>query len=209
MKISANSAGIDLEITEADEKFMQKVSSHNFFGIFGDQIAKWRWQNAIRIVGKASAIATKNNIELNIIPSKFLQQVIDASSLDEDDNLQNMWANLLVNKSCGVGVNILYVDILKSLEPIEAELIQELYLQSNDSIDEMFNFSKILVAKTAFTDINLRVVVHKLYGFNILRPPLMKGISVGRFSPALETTDEFHFSELGLDFCKKCNGVEE
>ena len=213
MKIKADATGLGVDITDSDKEFASKISKHNLFGMLGDQIASWRFRNAVRIFRKTEQLAKENGVSINFVPSKFLQQFVEASSLEEDDSLQSMWANLLVNKSkSSNSVNILYINILKSLEPIEAELLQLLYRQSGASTSTVFSFEVVLQSSST-TDIGLKVIIHKLYGFNVLRPPLMQGIAIGSpsgsHSPAVETTDAFRFSELGLDFCQKCGaGVE-
>ena len=206
MKIKADTTGLDLEITDSDKEFASKISKHNLFGMLGDQIASWRFQNAVRVFRKTEQFAKENNVSVNLVPSKFLQQFIDGSSLEEDINMQDMWANLLLSKSQDENaVNILYVNILKSLEPLEATFLDGAFRGSNGDTRTTFNIQQ--VASEMNIEINtLRIIVYKMYSFNILRPPFFSGIAMWNTNnnPAVETPDMFRFSELGLDFCNKC-----
>jgi hypothetical protein len=143
------------------------------------------------------------------VAPKFLSQFFESASLEEDETLQDMWANLLLNKSLNPKTNGHYITILKDLEPLEAKLLDELFRQSNMSTGTQYEFSLIMKSSNNSMSVEeLSVLIQKMYGFNILRPPLLEGISIGPYSPAVETVDQFRFSEMGLDFCKKCTTLK-
>jgi Abortive infection alpha len=203
---------IEAEINEADYGFLQKIANSNFVGLIGgDWIQLWRWNNLTKIAEKVRKKCEELRLDPQLVAPKFIKEFFESASLEEDDAIQEMWANLLVNKSVGQDVNIHYLNVLKSLEPKEGRLLNALFQQSNGSNDTEFVFTSILGVFFEYDDTSLRVMIHKLYGFNILRPPLMRGIGMGGpngiYAPAVETTDLFRFSEMGLDFCKKCTGV--
>lgn len=203
---------IEVEINEADYSFLQKIANSNFAGLVGgDWIQLWRWNNLTKIAEKVRKKCEELGLDPKLVAPKFIKEFFESSSLEEDDDIQDMWANLLLNQSIGQDVNIHYLNVLKSLEPKEGRLLNALFNQSNNSTDTEFSFANVLNAFSESDELGLRVMLHKLYGFNILRPPLMRGIGMGGpsgvFAPAVETTDSFRFSEMGLDFCKKCTGI--
>lgn len=203
---------IEAEINEADYSFLQKIADSKFIGLVGgDWIQLWRWNNLTKIAEKVRKRCEDLHLNPQLVAPKFIKEFFESASLEEDGDIQEMWANLLLNKSVGQGVNIHYLNMLKSLEPREGRLLSALFAQSNNSTDTEFIFNNLLNAFSEYDEIGLRVMVYKLYGFNIFRPPLMRGIGMGGpngvFAPAVETTDSFRFSEMGLDFCKKCTGV--
>lgn len=72
--------------------------------LLADNVRIWRWKNQIKILESAQRYAEKHNISLKKIPIKLLVPLLENASLEEDENLQEKWRNLLVN----------YVDSTKS-----------------------------------------------------------------------------------------------
>lgn len=211
VKISAPGK-IGVEINEADYKILQKITNSDFVNLIGgDWIHYWRWNNLTKIAEKIRKTCEELNLDPTKVAPKFIQEFFENASLEENDDIQEMWANLLINKSTGQDVNIHYLNVLKSLEPSEVRLLSVLYKQSSNSTETEFDFVKVLAASSEYDKMGLIIMIHKLYGFNILRPPLMMNIGMsgpnGIYAPAVETTDTFRFSAMGLDFCKKCDGV--
>lgn len=62
-----------------------------------DQISFWRFNNQVKILNKAKALCEKNQINVKAIPPKLLCPYLENASLEDDEELQNKWANLLVN----------------------------------------------------------------------------------------------------------------
>lgn len=55
---------------------------------------------------------------------------MQAASLEEDDDLQDIWTTLLINAvNSDSGINLIpaYIDILKALNPLEAKILQRIY----------------------------------------------------------------------------------
>jgi hypothetical protein len=208
MKLQLPGGG-GVEIDKEDYGFLQKIVNSDFVGLIGvDWIRHWRWSNLVKIAGKVRKRAEEQNFDPKKVAPKFIREFFENASLEENDDMQTMWANLLVNQVKDGDVNIHYLNILKELEPTEARLLDSLYGQSLNSINTEFEFEPIQQA-FGMEEVNLKVLIYKLYSFNILRPPLMSnvGFEAGgiTYAPALETIKKFRFTEMGLDFCKKCN----
>lgn len=67
--------------------------------MFGDKVRIRRLKNQIEIFSKAKQIAEENNISIKQINLKILVPLLEFSSLEEDETLQQKWANLIVNFS--------------------------------------------------------------------------------------------------------------
>lgn len=198
--------GFEGEINKDDYDFLQSISSSDLIGLIGgDWIKMWRWNNLANIARIFREKCEKMNIDPRKVSPKFLSEFFESSSLEDDESLQDMWANLLLSRSSNPATNVYYIMILKNLEPLEAQLINMLFGQSNDSHETQFDFHGVIAASQGtITENQLAVLIQKLYSFNILRPPLSKGIAMGPYAPALETIMSFRFSEMGIDFCKSC-----
>ena len=80
---------------------------------FADKVKVWRLKNQINTLGKVQKIIKEKNIEPKQINLKILLPYLDAVSLEEDEKLQDIWANLLVN----------YIDPTKNLISVVLSLI--------------------------------------------------------------------------------------
>ena len=108
-------------------------------GHITDKIKYLRWENRLALMVKAE----KRLQELNIntfrqIPLKIALPLIENASLEDDDSLQQLWANLLVNYSngdSGIDLSFAYIDLLKNISPLEVKILKEIYLiKDTDSI---------------------------------------------------------------------------
>ena len=66
---------------------------------FGDKVRVRRLKNQIEIFSKAKQIAEENNISIKQIDLKILVPLLEFSSLEEDETLQQKWSNLIVSFS--------------------------------------------------------------------------------------------------------------
>ncbi len=62
-----------------------------------DQISLFRFNNQVKILRKAQAKCEKHNITPKAISLKLLCPLLDYAALEEDDEMQDKWANLLTN----------------------------------------------------------------------------------------------------------------
>ncbi len=65
--------------------------------LFADKIRVRRLKNQITILKKAQKIAKDTNIDIKQINLKVLVPLLENCSLEEEESLQDMWANLIVN----------------------------------------------------------------------------------------------------------------
>lgn len=65
--------------------------------LISDNIKYYRFKNQVRILLKAKEYVEKKNISIKEIPIKILVPLLENASLEDNDTLQNKWANLLVN----------------------------------------------------------------------------------------------------------------
>ncbi|QQS69410.1 hypothetical protein IPP75_05880 [Candidatus Saccharibacteria bacterium] len=104
---------IEGEINKEDYDFLQKFAGSDLLGLLGgDWIKLWRWNNLINIAGRVRRKCEESNLDPNRVSPKFLSQFFEESSLEENEILQEMWANLLVNRSVNPSTNNYYITIL-------------------------------------------------------------------------------------------------
>lgn len=110
-------------------------------GLLGDQMKAWRAANLDRIARKWEAKRRERNIPVEIIknlPFRDAILVLDASSLEDSDEIQDLWARLILNATdvnAKVEILRMHVDILKSINPLEARILTLVFdwYESEDS----------------------------------------------------------------------------
>ena len=98
-KFDVSSTAVEKSLDIA-KNFVDKLvlpSTEELGLLLRDQISLWRFNNQIRILNKAKLICEKNDISVKAIPPKLLCPYLDNAALEDDDELQDKWANLLVN----------------------------------------------------------------------------------------------------------------
>lgn len=99
-----------------------------------DQISLWRFNNQVKILTKAKLICEKNNISVKAISPKLLCPYLEHASLEDNDELQEKWANLLAN-------------MVNSDKNIQNHVFP--YILSQLSIDEYLFLECVVEAKEA------------------------------------------------------------
>lgn len=118
-----------LDLAKEFVQSVMKPSLDEVGELFADKVKLWRVKNQIRNIEKVKAIVEKEGIKTKAINMKVLFPYLDAVALEDDETLQDMWANLLANyidseKNLSVTV---YPHILKQLSRNEAQLLKEMY----------------------------------------------------------------------------------
>lgn len=86
-------------------------------------------KNRRAVALKVERIMIEEDVEPREISSKVLLPILEGSSLEDDEKLQDMWANLFVNyvDSSNLSINISYPGILRQISSNEAHFLNHLY----------------------------------------------------------------------------------
>lgn len=119
-----------IEKAEAMLKTLFGPSFEEFGGMIGDQVRLRRFNNQIKIFTKAQERLRQSKIDPQKVSLKILSPLIEYSSLEEEENLQDKWANLIAhilggNKEVVFQQNC--ITILNRLSAEEASLLEKLH----------------------------------------------------------------------------------
>lgn len=93
-----------------------------------DQVRHWRLNNVLRILHKAQGKLDFTDDKLHIkAHPKVAISIIDNGSLNDHDEIQELWAGLFVASCTNDGQddeNLIFVDLLKQLTVIEARILR-------------------------------------------------------------------------------------
>ena len=101
-------------------------------GIFEDKLKYMRWERQQRLMLRATEFMRQLDITepTKAIPLKYAVPLLEGASLEDDDELQDLWAKLLVNAATATGgfeLKRVYIDILERITPLEAQILSVIY----------------------------------------------------------------------------------
>jgi hypothetical protein len=109
-----------------------KVPLEAGFGIVADKLTFMRAERQLRLQLRCKQLLSQLGIErpTRAVPLKFAVPLIEQASLEEDDSLQDLWANLLVNAANAnnpMEIRRAYISILEQLTSFDALILLAIY----------------------------------------------------------------------------------
>jgi hypothetical protein len=98
--------------------------------VLRDKVREYRFKRQVRYFTKVKQLCTGAGIKPQAVNIPLLMDILDRASMEPDDDLQDLWANLLVNAADPNYKGLLTVtfpDILKHLSKDEAVLFSHMY----------------------------------------------------------------------------------
>lgn len=179
-------------------------------GILNDQVKFWRFKRQVSLIKNTNKLVESSGLSKQQIPLKVLVPIIENSTLEDDENMQQKWVNMLANAVTGkVDISPNYSAILKELSPLEVSILDKIFNTVNAENDyqkrKSMQFETAQIKNgTDLSDEKLDLIIENLYRLNLLQPPGSRGASVGNFPFALRTTKLIEFTTLGYEFVKAC-----
>lgn len=101
-------------------------------GIFEDRLRYIRWERQVRLMQRSQEFLQMNGLPAptRVVPLKIAIPIMQGGSLEENDDLQDRWAALLVNAASADfhgEVRRAYVVILEQLTPLDVRILDVLY----------------------------------------------------------------------------------
>jgi|CXWL01.1.fsa_nt_gi hypothetical protein len=129
----ATGKGIDAA-REAGGFFAKYIdgSLEQAMGILEDRLKFIRWEKKLHLLKKADTILKRQGPSLTRrpVPLKLAIPILEDGSLEEDESLQDIWAQLLANAAdarSGIEVRRAFLSILKDLSPLDASNLLKIY----------------------------------------------------------------------------------
>lgn len=101
-------------------------------GIFEDKLKYMRWERQVRLMVRSKDFLRELGLEAptRAVPMKIVIPLLLAASLEDDDELQDVWARLLVNAGDAdrkIEIRRLHISILEDLGTLEVQIINTVY----------------------------------------------------------------------------------
>jgi hypothetical protein len=185
-------------------------------GIIGDRLRLYRWERQIAYVDKVnSLIETKNIHETRAVSPKFALPILEGASLEEDDTLQQLWANLTVNAldpDFSLDLRMTYIEIIKTLTVLDVRMLKKFYdlMMSTQRVDldNTMDYSltkEQLRQALAINSHDYEVCIFNLFRAQCLAPAVIvaRGIKLDGEPPtAYKGSKQVTITPLGLDFVR-------
>lgn len=144
-KAVAESSKFGTTSVEATQKmlgFLAKVFDEPIettVGIIGDKLKFIRWQRQLRMADEVSGILRQRGVDsTRPIPPKFAISMLEQASLEEQDELQDIWCNLIANSldpNFNSEIRYAFIEIIKGLTPLDSKILYFVYNRiSNKSL---------------------------------------------------------------------------
>ena len=96
--------------------------------LLGDNAKVYRLKNLVSVLTKTQKILSDANLPPNAVPPRLALPILEASSLEDDETLQSLWAGLLATASQQTdSVSPSFIETLKQLTPDEARHLEHVY----------------------------------------------------------------------------------
>ena len=168
--------------------FLSKVLGYPIeeaVGIVGDTLKYKRWQRQIRMVDEVNKLLREKDIdETRPIPPKFAIPMLEQASLEEDDDLQDIWCTLITNSldpDFDSEIRYAYIEIVKSLTSLDAKILKLVYEEVSKTSDlTMTEMSNIKVQAETInrhvdsTEEELAISLNNLMRVQCLRNPSLE-----------------------------------
>jgi len=96
IEVESVKGAIEIDSNEA-EHFLNLIVPEfckDGVGMLNDLVKSWRWKNQVKIIKQAEVFLKQNDLKTSTVPLKILIPLLEKSSLEEEEILQNKWAKL-------------------------------------------------------------------------------------------------------------------
>ncbi len=101
--------------------------------MISDSMKPYRAKNLVNTLRKTERILREAGLPANAVPTRLLFPIVEASSIEDNETLQEMWAGLLATASQETdSVSPSFVETLKQMTPDEVRCIDEIYGNRTD-----------------------------------------------------------------------------
>jgi hypothetical protein len=133
-----------------------------------DKVSHWRLNNVLKILKKAQDKLEFENGQLQIkAHPRVALSIIENGSLNDNDDIQNLWAGLFVSSCTKDGQddeNLIFVDLLKQLTIIEAKILNYACIQARKVHHKngLFTATGLIITSEELSEITGIYDIHRL-----------------------------------------------
>jgi len=131
----AKTAGKVIDISQMLGSFIARFISGSLeqgVGIVEDKLKYMRWERQVRLMQRAEEYMARIGLTnpTRPVPLKVVVPLFEYASLEDDNDIQDLFAKLLVNAADadrGIEIKRIYISILENIEALEAQILEKIY----------------------------------------------------------------------------------
>jgi hypothetical protein len=184
----------------------------NGLGLIGDKLAYYRLERAIELQHKVEQRLKAKGVDAKrFVPVSFGLPIFEKATVEEDEGLQQLWANLLANAldpKFGGTMTRNFTSILSDMEALDARILDMIVREWTGLTPDQRNQTLFVLAKVA-ANIGVPVQhcensVRNLMRLGLFKPGTVQGgMSFGGHTvSAYKDTEMFSVTGLGVAFHK-------
>jgi len=103
--------------------------------MMAESVRVYRLKNWVSVVRRTEKILEDAALPPNAVPPRMFLPILEAASVEGDENLQGLWAGLLASASEKAdSLSPAFIETLKQLKPSEARALQLIFLQAEQQL---------------------------------------------------------------------------
>lgn len=216
----AEKTGLEIAEIRKFGEFIEKISGNifsNVLGLVSDKFAYYRLERAIMLNEKVTQNLKEKGIDrTKYVPATFSVPIIEKATIEEDDDLHSLWANLLTNALDPNYEGLLhrnFSSILSELEPVDAKTLNKVMIDYNEVLrDPLFTGEPLFAREKLAQFLNISVNDCDISLRNLIRLGIFKpGVIIGNISmsghrvASYKDTEQFSLTSLGISFHSAIN----
>jgi hypothetical protein len=172
---------------------------------WADHVTVWRIGRLARLCEKVQANCEKAGISPQKVKYSLFKSITEAASIEEDDDLQDLWANLLSNAADPSGNEILpaFTEILKQISKGEALFLNAMFIFMTNTNTNDDSSPRAAINTVQYDNLRRLGLLSVEYERRIPTAAMLDGHAL---SIALGETPEERFllSDLGAALVRAC-----
>ncbi len=186
----------------------------NTMGLLSDRLAYFRLEKAVMLAEKVDANLKKKGVKRRYVPVAFGLPIIEKASVEDDETLQEKWANLLTNSVDATYDKPLrrnYASILGDMEAVDARildlLVKEHLATAAEKRDGTLFVKELMVKEMKLDERVCENALRNLMRLGVIKPGVVTGgVLVGDHAlSAYKDTEMVGITPLGEDFYHAVN----
>ena len=217
----AKLGGKTIEFSEKLGGFFARVFKqpiHEVSGMITDKLRFVRWRRLLQMSDEVDRILEERGVKENRpVPPKLALPIFEEGSLEEDEDLQSLWNNLLANAMdprFNGELRYGFIDMIKNITGIEAKLLSNFYEKLKidghlENIIDITNHSldkKEIIKMLGIDEATYLVSIFNLMRMQLIGPVILRdGIPMGPSPLSIYSDIEaVVLTPLGVRFIEAC-----
>lgn len=177
----------------------------------GDSVRMWRVKRGFRFAREFQRLIEESGKDVKPIATRLFFPVLEAASIEDDDEMQTRWAALIANEATDVGsVHPSYIDILRQLAPQDARVLDKLCDWCEQYGTRKITMPNFTVHQQQYTELKTALGSHEESLDNLLRLGMVqpeydldrRSRDEGRIPTDLESW--YYLTDFAVRFVRAC-----